>query len=290
MGTLSIKNENMLVEVNFLGAQLSKVQCNGEEYLWQGDSKYWSGQAPLLFPAIGSYENNQIQIRGRLCEMSNHGFLQTMNFEVEELQESKVVLLAKYNEETLQQYPFRFQVQVTMEVQEKSFISTYKIKNLDDETMVYNFGLHPALNCNIEASEKFEDYYVEFEKQVDIDSLLFNDALRIEINQVRRIQENTAKLELQHDLFHRTIIMNDIDFNTVWLGHREKGRKVELHFEGFNLFAMWQPVGSPFICLEPWNGIDGIVQDFPSLEESPTVQSLKVGKEKSYTLSWNILV
>ena len=44
------------VEVDELGAQLHSLRRrkDGYEYLWQGDPAIWPGQAPILFPIVGS--------------------------------------------------------------------------------------------------------------------------------------------------------------------------------------------------------------------------------------------
>ena len=39
------------------GAMLNSLNKNNTEYLWQGDAKYWAGQAPVCFPITGVLPN-----------------------------------------------------------------------------------------------------------------------------------------------------------------------------------------------------------------------------------------
>ena len=48
---LSLDNYYLHVGFNSMGGALSSIKDkDGTEYLWQGDARYWSGQAPVLFP------------------------------------------------------------------------------------------------------------------------------------------------------------------------------------------------------------------------------------------------
>lgn len=51
----TLENECLKVTFHSLGGALHSIQDkDGTEYLWQGDAKYWSGRAPVLFPICGS--------------------------------------------------------------------------------------------------------------------------------------------------------------------------------------------------------------------------------------------
>jgi hypothetical protein len=57
---LSLDNYYLHVCFNSIGGALSSIKDkDGTEYLWQGDARYWSGQAPVLFPICGSLRDNK---------------------------------------------------------------------------------------------------------------------------------------------------------------------------------------------------------------------------------------
>ncbi len=282
---LTIKNHELRVEIDTLGGEMRSISKQGTEYLWQGDPAYWTGQSPLLFPIVGHLLNKKIKIRGREITMENHGFIMTTELEVVRHEEDELVLITRYNEETLEHYPFKFEFEVSYKVVDAKLETRYKITNLDDEEMVYNFGLHPGFNCDLSHGQAIEDYYVEFPEVKTLESQVFNDDIRVEMNQTRPVIENQKRYGFVDEMFHRTIILHDIDFDHVWLGHKDRGHILKFSYEGFHIFAMYRAVGSPFICLEPWTGHDAIVQDFENMEENPTAQFLGVGESKEFSMT-----
>ena len=73
----ALQNENLSIVVNSFGGALSSIRDkDGTEYLWQGDKRYWSGQAPVLFPICGSLRNDRAMIGGgkETC-MPRHGIV-----------------------------------------------------------------------------------------------------------------------------------------------------------------------------------------------------------------------
>ena len=285
---IKISNEGLAVKIDTLGGQLNSIMKNGKEYLWQGDANIWNGQAPLLFPIVGGLENNTINIRGKQCIMGNHGFLKEMELEVISQEDETLVLGATYTEDTLKCYPFKFKMEITYSVKEQVLDTSYIIYNLDDEEMVYNFGLHPAFHCNY-GEEKFEDFYLEFPEEKTLETCIFNENIRTQLDNKKVVVEDSKYLPLHHDLFHRTIIITDIDFDKVWIGYKEKGRIIQLSYNGFDIFSLWQVVGAPYICLEPWDGMNGIVQNFERMEDSPLAKFLPVGGSKKYHMSIDII-
>lgn len=283
---LQIKDNNIEVIIDTLGGEVTSIKSkkNQKEYLWQGAPGYWPGKSPLLFPIVGHLQDGVIGIRGEKCKMSNHGFLQNLDMEVVKHTEKELELSVLYNEETLSQYPFRFGFTVLYRIIEGSLDIQYRIENLDIDTMVYNFGLHPGFNCNVNEGESIDNYYIEFPEEKTLDTVLFNDDIRVDMNQKKRIVEESKYLYFTNEMFQRTLIFNEIDFHDIWLCHREQGRFLKLSYEGFSTLALYRNVDAPFVCLEPWIGNSAIVQDFDDLEENPTSQFLASGECKEYHL------
>ena len=48
-----IKNDQLTLEISSLGAELQSIKdANGNEYLWDGDEKYWNRHSPILFHIV----------------------------------------------------------------------------------------------------------------------------------------------------------------------------------------------------------------------------------------------
>ena len=73
----TIQSDFLEVSINQVGIELCSIKNKqtSAEYLWQGDSEYWSGQAPILFPIIGLLKGNSTIIDGKEYAIPKHGFI-----------------------------------------------------------------------------------------------------------------------------------------------------------------------------------------------------------------------
>ena len=238
------------------GAELTSVQYNGKEMLFQGakvlDSNgniYWKRQAPILFPIVGQLKNSQTQIEGEIYEMSQHGFARDMDFEEISKTETKHHYMLKYNEETLKKYPYKFELHVIYEIIGDTLTVTYKVKNIDDKIIYFGLGGHPAFNCDYSNGE----YEIVFSENEDkIVFLKLKNGL-IDIEKAQNILQDN-KICLKEDTFDNdAVIMKNLKSNKVILQNHETNQKIlELDFTGFPYLALWSKKGAPFVCIEPW--------------------------------------
>ena len=77
-----LENENLRVKVSSLGAEMQSIRRveDGTEYLWQGDSKYWTSSAPNLFPYVGRLTQGYYLSEGKSFSMKNHGIARYRDF------------------------------------------------------------------------------------------------------------------------------------------------------------------------------------------------------------------
>lgn len=110
---ITIKNEYLTVLIHEKGATLWSVKDkDGNEYLWQGDPRYWADRAPNLFPYIARLTEGKYMLQGNTYEMDIHGFAKDMDFVAEKVSRSHVVLSISNTEETYRQYPYQFQFSI----------------------------------------------------------------------------------------------------------------------------------------------------------------------------------
>jgi galactose mutarotase-like enzyme len=74
-----IKNDQLTLEISSLGAELQSIKdANGNEYLWDGDEKYWNRHSPILFPIVcglwkDTYRTEGIMRRPKRMKMATNG-------------------------------------------------------------------------------------------------------------------------------------------------------------------------------------------------------------------------
>ncbi len=271
------------------GAELTSIKYNGKEMLFQGaqvldnnGNIYWKRQAPILFPIVGQLKNSQIQIEDKTYEMSQHGFARDMDFEEISKTETKHHYMLKYNEETLKKYPYKFELHVIYEIIEDTLTVTYKVKNIDDKTIYFGLGGHPAFNCDYSNGE----YEIVFPEQEDeIEFLKLKDGL---IDTENILQDN--KIYLKEDTFDNdAVIMKNLKSNKVSLqNHRTNQKILEFDFTGFPFLALWSKKGAPFVCIEPWQNTADRIDSTQIYKDKEGI--IELPKDKEYKCEFKIKI
>ena len=247
---IEIKNEYLSISISTLGAELSTITGKGgTEFLWNGDKNVWSGKAPVLFPICGGLKGGKYTYKGIEYSLPKHGFTRGSEFEGENLSETSARFTLKSNENTLLSYPFEFIFTITYELIEKNLKITYDVKNLSSDTMFFSIGSHEAYSC----PEGIEDYYIEFEKPVTLDTLPVVEG-GISTTPVR-VAENVTTLPLKYEYFSvDALIFKNAGFDKASLVNKNTGKRCSVHFPGFNNFLIWTKPMANYLCLEPWCG------------------------------------
>lgn len=265
------------------GAELISIQYNGKEMLFQGakvlDSNgdiYWKRQAPILFPIVGQLKNSQTQIEDKIYEMSQHGFARDMDFEEISKTENKHHYMLKYNEGTLKKYSYKFELHVIYEIIGDTLTVTYKVKNIDDKTIYFGLGGHPAFNCDYSNGE----YEISFSENEDkIEFLKLKNGL-IDTEKAQNILQDN-KICLKEDTFDNdAVIMKNLKSNKVVLQNHETNQKIlEFDFTGFPYLALWSKKGAPFVCIEPWQNTADRIDSTQIYKDKENIIELPQDKE-----------
>ncbi len=257
MNIYTISNSHITAKIKKFGAELTSLQTSdGHEYLWQGHPDHWTGQSPLLFPIIGGLPEDSYELENRTWNMKSHGFARKSDFKVECSNSNSIILNLESNRETLKTYPFKFRVSIIYSVHDNSLEVTYEVQNNDIRTMPFSIGGHPAFNCPLEEGRSLEDYQLIFEQKESADRLLKEILLT---GQTETCLDNSDSIKLSHKLFDRgALIFRDLESNKVTLDTPGGTRSVMMEFPDFTHFAIWKKAhtDAPFICLEPWFGVD----------------------------------
>lgn len=267
------------------GAELTSIKYQGTEVLHQGekvldkDKKvYWKRHAPILFPIVGSLKNNTTNINGSKFEMSQHGFARDMKFDIVDISEREHIYVLKYNEETLKKYPFKFELYISYIIENNTLTIKYVVKNLDDKTMFFGIGGHPAFAIDLK-NNKYRFEFDKSEKNIrfyQLDSGLIS----YKNNYINKsIMSNSRCIDIQKDTFmHDAIIMSDLVSQKVRLMENERV-KLEMDFSGFKYLAFWSKKNAPFVCIEPWFTTADYTDSSQVFEEKKDNIRLEANKE-----------
>ncbi|PKM57302.1 MAG: galactose mutarotase [Firmicutes bacterium HGW-Firmicutes-3] len=284
-----LHNEKLKVVISEHGGELiSVVGCDDNlEFIWTGDSDYWGRHAPILFPIVGKVKDNQYKIGEKSYKLGQHGFARDRVFEVIEKGDREVILSLKWDQTSIEVYPYKFNLKMIYELKDSSLKISYIVENLDEQTIYFSIGAHPGFNCPLLPGEVMEDYYFEFDQDETCPVLPINDGGYMLHDKIPFL--NSEKMiALTPELFKGdALIFEDLSSRKISLKNKKNNHVVTMDFDGFPLLGLWsKPSGAPFVCIEPWFGhcdYEDFTGDF-----SDKSGIIALSKDRSFDCSYSI--
>lgn len=253
---------------------MRKMTLDGTDILWSGDPAYWSGTAPLLFPFCGGLRDKKYTAGGKEYFMeTKHGFARNSDFVLEKCGTNFVVMLHTSNSETRKCYPWDYELRVTYSLRGTAVEVAYEVKNTSESTMYFSIGSHEAYAC----PEGIEDYDIIFPQNETLNAFELDGDLLL--HRTYTLLKDARVLPLYEKYF--TIdapVFKDIKSRSATLRNRKTGRKITVEFPDCRYLLLWTKPGAGYICIEPWNGIPGMVDDGYAIEEKEGIEALAAGE------------
>ena len=276
---ITLKRNGLTAVVSTKGAELISLKdAEGTEYIWQGDSRYWPGRNPVLFPIVGNLCEGKVAIGGSEYEMNRHGFARDLEFwEVDtdtsqdggmqddyvenaimgggmsgggimgDLLKPKPKTISDsatfqlhHSHETMGRYPFAFDFYVKHQLNDDGYTTTYGVQNLGIDTMPFCLGAHTGFNCPLHEGESFTDYELVFPQEETCPTTLLNEKGLVS-GEKKPFLEGTQVLLLSYEPFAQldTLIFEELKSKQVTLRHKETGHGVTMDFSQFPVMAFW---------------------------------------------------
>lgn len=287
---VEIKNENVKVQCLLEGAMLHSLVKDEVEYLWQGDKKYWAGQAPVCFPITGVLRDSKAVAFGKPCEMKRHGVARINPFEIREQGANFVSFVQNSSEETKKAFPFDYSLEIRYTVLKNSVTTRYTVKNTGKDRLPFVIGGHPAFNCPLESEEKFEDYTVEFSGAVNQKCLRPDvETGLVDISKRYDVLDAPNKINLDHSLFDLdAMVFDNIKPKSAVLS--AGGRGVKIDYQDFDNLLVWSSSnGGNFVALEPWTGISTCSDEDSVFENKRGMTVLEPDCEASFAFKITLI-
>lgn len=287
---ITVENEFVKIAVNPIGAELSSLynkQAN-TELLWQGDAKYWAGQAPILFPIVGTLKDNKFTYEGNDYEMPRHGLVRKKDqWQLEKVSDHCIKGTFTSSETTKKAYPFDFVLEIFYTLSETQLEIKHQVQNTGDSKMPFSIGAHPAFNCPVNDQITYADYFLEFEKEENAARHFLNEN-GIFDGTTAPVLNNTDTLTLQTDLFDAdALVFKDLKSKKITLVG-PNGKILKVKYDDFKTIGIWATPGAPFICIEPWIGYaDTTLSNYNLFDKK---DSLSLKAKETYNATYMIEV
>ncbi len=253
----TLKNEFMTIKINSFGAELQEiVDADNVSRMHDGNPKYWARRSPVLFPIISRFVDKKYTYQGKEYFINTHGFAREKEFMEYESGSNYVTYLLVDDNNTFECYPFHFQFYVTFTLVKNTIKVTYKVVNTSDYKMYFMVGGHPAFKAPLYENEKYEDYYLEFEKAETVEKTKLNGSYLS--SETEPFLNNQKIIPLRYKMFDPdAYVMEGLQSKYIDLKSKNHNKVIRFYFSEFKKFAIWSPlvVDAPFVCFEPWNGI-----------------------------------
>lgn len=278
----TIKNKYITAKISSHGAELvSLVDNDGIERMHTASPDTWNEVSPILFPTVSRFKDYLYNANNVEYKMPIHGFFKSMDLEPINHHDDSIEFEIQDDENTKKLYPYSFKFNVKYTIFNNKLIVSFKIKNTGENIMYYMLGGHPGFKVPLYDNEKYEDYYVEFEKNETNDAMQVVDGYLA--NEYKRYLTNENRIDLRHDLFvPDAICLTKLKSNYVDLRSNTNDKILRFYFSDFKILAIWSKtkINSDFVCFEPWNGIQ---HDFVKDIEKMGVLKLNSNKISKYS-------
>lgn len=229
-----LENEFIALTISNQAAQMHSLidKADNAEILWQGDPDFWAGRNPILFPIVGSTFDQQIHLFDQIYTMGNHGFARNSEFITIRQTDTSLTLRLRASDETLAQYPFRFDLDVTYTLLGSKVQIDYRIANNDTKPMPFSFGLHPAF-----ALDDPDQAHIEFPATE------------------RNGNETVPSIVKMDDAFFSSVPTFMLEYpNSPYVDLIRGSKRIRVSCVGYRWLAFWKKPKARFLCIEPWHG------------------------------------
>ncbi len=254
-----LNNDKLTVRLETMGAEMVSLKDNksGQEYLWNGDKKYWGRHSPVLFPFVGRTKDGKYKYDNKEYDMTQHGFARDMEFECISENKDEIWFELEATTATKEKYPFDFRLEIGYRLEKDTVKVIWKVINQEKEKeMYFSIGAHPAFMCPLNEGEKQSDYSIWMDtmddvlySKADMDTgLMFNFKNQLNLSKGRRL--------LTEGFFDEgAYIIEDYQVRKMALVDPENQPYITVSFST-PVVGVWSPEkqNAPFVCIEPWYG------------------------------------
>lgn len=231
--------------------------------------RFWKSHAPILFPIVGGLHDN----RSRTTDGTEvwfrglHGFARHKEFVLVEVVSTEdgidLIYSLSDDEETLAMYPFHFLLTAVYSLRRNGLALSLTVMNRGNRTMPYQLGWHPG----------FSTPFISGSKSMCRLSLpkgrlrrMLNDS-SCRLTGEWRFEENHGFYPFNEEELERTYMFDLSEVppaeRIVTLTDPGGSPGIRLAFPDFPHLGLWSDAGAPFICIEPWQGMDDHVTQEP---------------------------
>ena len=226
------------------GGIITRWSIEGQEIFYLDEERFTNpelsvrGGNPILFPICGNLPDNVYVYDGQPYNLKQHGFARTLPWEViEQSTESgcRITLSLKSNDETLEMYPFEFEVKFIYELVGKTLKIHQEYINQSDKVMPLSFGFHPY-------------FLVKDKKQLSLDI----PASSYQVKDTKEIIPYDGSFDFDEEEID--VALKPLKASSASITDPSRSLKINLRWsDEYSTIVFWTLKDKDYVCLEPWS-------------------------------------
>ncbi len=226
------------------GGIITRWSLEGQEVFYLDEERFKNpeltvrGGVPILFPICGDLPDNVYVYDGQPYSLRQHGFARNLPWEVIEQSTEgccKITLSLKSNDETLEMYPFDFELKVIYELEGKMLKIKQQYINKSDKVMPLSFGFHPY-------------FLVKDKEKLSLDI----PASSYQVKDTKEVAPYDGTFDFNDEEID--VVLKSLKRSSASITDTTRGLKVSLKWsDEYSTIVFWTLKGKEYVCLEPWS-------------------------------------
>ncbi|MGB5593630.1 MAG: aldose epimerase [Crocosphaera sp.] len=226
------------------GGIITRWSIEGQEVFYLDEERFADpeltvrGGVPILFPICGNLPDNVYVYDNKTYHLKQHGFARNLPWEViEQSTDSccRLTLSLRSNEETLEMYPFEFEVKFMYELEGKTLRIRQQYINNSDKVMPFCCGFHPY-------------FLVKQKEKLALDI----PASSYEVKDTKEIAPYEGKFDFNEEEID--VALKSLKRSSASITDPTRGLKVTLKWsEQYSTIVFWTLKDKDYVCLETWS-------------------------------------
>jgi galactose mutarotase-like enzyme len=282
-----LENLEVRVEISTFGGHMESLyhKSSDRSYLWSYQSDIWSRRTSICFPICGALPEGGYTYEGKSYAMPMHGFLREKIFTVVEQSSNHVILECNSDQLTERIYPFSFAFWLEYQLSDCGVVISYKIKNRSaDRVMPFSVGSHYAYLLDGEDT----DYQITFRDTTAIHRRWVSGSYLTPEKQELPNPCIISVADVNQDSYIFQYPKGESPF--VCLKNKKTRQEIMIRFMGFEYCLLWRSEQqAPFVCIEPWSGIQSLESASSALFDRTSITSLKPEESAALQIELSVI-
>lgn len=225
----------------------------------------------MLFPIVGRLKDDAYLVNGRQYHLKKHGFAREACFAPGLDGEGGLTMMLESSEQTLAQYPFRFRLSLRYRLDEEGLEVEYLVANPSEkEELPFSLGAHRPFAASWG--------YPRFERRETQDAWRLGGEQGLLLPERTPLLRDQDRLTITKELFAAdALILEGQSSGYVELERQGGEGNVRVCFGRTPCLGLWAKPGAPYVCVEPWFGLDDGPEGGGELRCKKHVQRLQPG-------------